>query len=100
MSYLVNSKNIAPVAYGFFESNGTSSHLYNCTTTSSNNYYEVNLISGTYTHIVPISSCEASNGLVAINSKSNNKVVFRTHYSAGQNSGATMPFNFVIFGYN
>lgn len=100
MSYLVNSINIAPVAYGTFASNGASSNCYNCSTIGNgSNFYEVN-ITGTYTHIVPIASCEAANGLVAIDSKTTNKVIFRTHYSAGQNGSASMPFNFVIFGYN
>ena len=99
MSYLVNSINIAPVAYGYCSYDGNSANLYNCTVSASNNVYTINITSGTYPYIVPIASCEFSNCLVAISSKSSNQVVFRTHYSAGSNSGSSASFNFVIFGH-
>ena len=99
MSYLVNSINIAPVAYGYCSHDGFSANLYNCTASNSANIYTINITSGTYPYIVPIASCEFSNCLVAISSKSSNQVVFRTHYSSGSNSDVRASFNFVIFGY-
>jgi len=99
MSYLVNDKNIAPIAYGKVSSNGTGSDLYNCTITGTN-YYTINITTGTYTHIVPIYSVQNANGAASTVEITSNSVQYRTSYGDGSYSSAPMTVYFVIFGYN
>jgi hypothetical protein len=97
MSYLVNDKNIAPIAYGKCE-NGTGKNLYNCSVTGTNPY-TVTLTTGSYTNMVPVATARNGDTHVIATVITTTTATFQTHYTTTGN-GVANPFNFVLFGYN
>ena len=98
MSYLVNGKNIAPVAYGHCSNTGVGSGLYNCSTNGVTPT-TVTLTTGTYTMLIPIAITSHPEVMVLTTSSDNTSsaVKFWTKGAYGQSTGAT-EFYFVIFG--
>ena len=97
MSYLVNSKNIAPIAYGRCD-NGTGANLYNCTVTG-NNPYTVTLTTGSYTYMVPMATARNGDTHAVVTDTTTTTATFQTHFTTTGNGHASA-FFFVLFGYN